>query len=137
MKFFTIIFSLLMVSLLQAQQGDVQIIKDSRIDALVNRQGAVIPPAVRPQIDGFRIQLFFDPSRDALNGARGQFIAQYPKIDTYTKFNAPNFYLRVGDFRTRLEAEALKAEVEADFPTSFIIKEKIYLPRLNLDDLEN
>jgi hypothetical protein len=126
-----------MVNILRAQQGDVEIIKDSRIDALVSRQGAVTPPAVRPQIDGYRIQLFFDPSRDALNAARGQFIARYPKIDTYTQFRAPHFFLRVGDFRTRLEAEGLKVEIEAEFPTSFIIKEKIFLPRLNIDASEN
>ena len=136
MKRHVIILSLLMVNILLAQQGDVEIIKDNRIDALVNRQGAVTPPAVRPQIDGYRIQLIFDPSRDALNAARGQFIAQYPKIDTYTKFVAPHFFLRVGDFRTKLEAEGLKSEVEAAFPTSFIIKEKIFLPRLNIDALE-
>ena len=137
MKLHVIILSLLMVNILLAQQGDVKIIKDNRIDALVNRQGTVTPPAVRPQIDGYRIQLFFDESRDALNAARGQFISRYPKIDTYTKFNAPNFFLRVGDFRTKLEAEALKSEVEAAFPASFIIKEKIFLPRLNIDALEN
>lgn len=137
MKSAIIILSLFISNMLWAQQGDVQIIKDNRIDALVNRQGAVTPPAVRPQIDGYRIQLVFDPSRDALNAARGQFISQFPKIDTYTKYNAPNFFLRVGDFRTRLEAEAIKAEVEAAFPTSFIIKEKIYLPRLNGVELED
>lgn len=116
-----------------AQKGDVTVIKDSRIDALVAKEGATEPPAIGPQIDGFRIQLFFDSERTAINDARGTFIAKYPRIDTYTTYNAPNFFLRVGDFRTRLEAEKVKAEMSDLFPTSFIVQEKINLPRLEKD----
>jgi hypothetical protein len=113
-----------------AQSGDVTIIKDSRIDGLISKEGEVEPPAINPQINGFRIQLFFDSERSAINDARGTFISKYPRIDTYTTYNAPNFFLRVGDFRTRLEAEKVKDELSDLFPTSFIVKEKINLPRL-------
>lgn len=116
-----------------AQEGDIKIIKDNRIDALVEKQGAVIPPSIKPEIDGYRIQLFFDSDKDAIYGARSQFISKFPKVDTYVEFNAPNFMLKVGDFRTRLEAEKVKSEVEAEFPTSFVIKEKINLPRIDKD----
>ncbi len=116
-----------------SQEGDVKVIKDARIDALVEKQGEVIPPAIKPEITGYRIQLFFDSDRNAINSARSKFIAQFPKVDTYIEFNAPNFFLKVGDFRTRLEAEKVKSEVEMDFPTSFVIKEKINLPRLEKD----
>lgn len=116
-----------------AQSGKVTIIKDSRIDGLVGREGAIIPPAIVPQIDGFRIQLFFDSERSAINDARGQFISRYPRIDTYTTYDAPNFFLRVGDFRTRLEAEKVKEEISDLFPTSFIVQEKVNLPRLERD----
>ena len=53
--------------------------------------------------------------------------------DTYTTYKAPNFFLRAGDFRTRLEAEKIKAELKNLFPTSFIVKEKVNLPRLEKD----
>lgn len=116
-----------------SQNGDVKITKDSRIDLLIEKQGTVVPPAINPQIEGYRIQLFFDSERNALNDARARFFAQYPRIDTYTTYNAPNFFLRAGDFRTRLEAEKIKSEIEDQFPTSFIVKEKINLPRLEKD----
>ena len=116
-----------------SQKGNVQIVKDSKLDALVEKQSEVKPPATSPQIDGYRIQLFFDSDKSKLNASRAAFIAKYPKVDTYTTYNAPNFFLKAGDFRTRLEAEKIKAEIEAEFPTSFIIKEKINLPRLKKD----
>jgi len=116
-----------------AQKGDVQIIKDKRIDVLVKKEGEIEPPAINPQIEGFRIQLFFDSERSAINDARGTFIAKYPRIDTYTTYIAPNFFLRVGDFRTRLEAEKVMDELKELFPTSFIVTEEINLPRLEKD----
>lgn len=119
-----------------AQTGGITITKDSRLDGLVGREGAIIPPAINPQIDGYRIQLFFDSEREAINEARAQFIAKYPRIDTYTTYMAPNFFLRIGDFRTRAEAEKVKEEINALFPTSFIVTEKINLPRLEREKKE-
>lgn len=119
-----------------AQSGNVTIIKDSRLDGLVGREGAIVPPAINPQIDGYRIQLFFDSEREAINEARAKFIAKYPRIDTYTTYMAPNFFLRIGDFRTRMEAEKVKEELNTLFPTSFIVTEKINLPRLEKEKKE-
>ncbi len=114
-----------------AQKGNVAVKKDPRIDVLVEEQGKIVPPAIHPQIDGYRVQLFFDSDRSKLDDARATFIAKYPMIDTYTTYNAPNFFLRIGDFRTELEAEKVKIEIEHLFPTSFIVREKINLPRLS------
>jgi hypothetical protein len=104
-----------------AQEGNVTINKDARIDAIV---------AKKSEINGYRIQLFFDSDKSQVNNARSRFISQYPKVDTYVEFKAPNFFLKVGDFRTRLEAEKVLTNVKAEFPTSFIIQEKINPPRL-------
>ena len=124
---------LFLVSTSFSQTGKMTIIKDSRINRLVSKEGAIVSPAINTQIDGFRIQLFFDSERSAINDARGTFISKYPRIDTYTTYNAPNFFLRVGDFRSRLEAEKIKEELSGLFPTSFIVMEKINLPRLEKD----
>jgi len=125
----------LSIVVVHAQTGDVEVIKDSRIDALVKKQGEIVPPEVQPQIDGYRIQIYFDADRDKVNGAKSRFISKFPKIDTYVRYNAPNYFVKVGDFRTQLEAERIKAEIEAEFPTSFVVKEKINLPRLEKQEL--
>lgn len=130
MRLLTGIF-LVVASNLMAQDGNVEIIKDSRIDALVRNEGAVVPPATTPQITGYRLQLFFDTNRGAVDNARSRFIAMFPKVDTYVEFVAPNYFLKVGDFRTQMEAEKVKAQVETSFPTSFVVKEKVNLPRID------
>jgi hypothetical protein len=124
-------------SALFAQQGDVKVVKDGRINALVAKQSQITPPEVKPHIDGYRVQLYFDSDRANINDARFRFISRFPKIDTYVEFKTPNFFLKVGDFRTRLEAEKVKAAIETEFPTSFIIKEDVFLPRLEKEDSFN
>ena len=134
MKYLMFCLSFLILGMCYSQDGKVTIIKDGRLDALVGEQSKVIPPEVKPQIDGFRIQLFFDSDKSKVNAKRAQFIAVYPRIDTYLIYNAPNYFLKGGDFRTRLEAEKIKAEIVGEFPTRFIVKEKIHLPRLDKDE---
>lgn len=114
-----------------AQEGHIEIYKDQRIDGLVKKQGLVIPPATSPQMPGYRVQLIFDSDRKTVDEARNRFISSYPKVDTYVIYNAPNYVLKVGDFRTQLEAEKVKDSFVRDFPTCFIIKEMINLPRID------
>lgn len=128
---FFIVLSFSLVSL--SQEGEIKVHKDNRIGALVEKQAEVVPPATKPEINGYRIQLFFDSDKAAINAARVRFVAKFQEIDTYVEFNAPNFILKAGDFRTHLEAERVKAALEGEFPTSFVIKEKINLPRLEQD----
>jgi hypothetical protein len=75
--------------------------------------------------------LFFDADRKKIDDARSKFIAAFPKVDSYVIYNAPNYFLKVGDFRTSLEAERVKETLVKDFPTSFIVKELINLQRID------
>lgn len=108
-----------------AQKGNVEIIKDSRIDQLIKQEGSSMT------MTGYRIQLFFDNNKASVDEARSKFMSTYPKIDTYVFYNAPNYFLKVGDFRTHIDAEKIKSTIDNQFPTSFIVKEKINLPRID------
>jgi nitrate reductase beta subunit len=131
MKNLSSIVAILIMNFAFSQNGKVEIIKDSRIDELVKQQSAIVAPATVPQITGYRIQLFFDADKKLVEDARSKFTSMYPKVDTYIIYNAPNYFLKVGNFRTRLEAEKVKSSVDRDFQTNFIVKELIYLPRID------
>lgn len=111
--------------------GQITVVKDPRIDALVKSQGAIVPPATTQQMNGYRLQLAFDSNKSVVDDARAKFSALYPKVDTYVEFVAPHYFLKVGDFRTQLEAERVKAGTGSLFPTANIVKEKINLPRID------
>ena len=114
-----------------SQSGKVEVIRDPRLDILVKKQGTPVPPASTPQITGYRLQLFFDSDRKKVDEARSRFVSQFPKVDTYIIYNAPNYILKAGDYRTHQEADKLKDQVVSGFPTCFVVKELINLPRID------
>lgn len=114
-----------------AQKGDVEIISDPRLDMLVKKQGMPVPPATSVQITGYRLQLTFDSDRKVVDDARAKFIAEHPKVDSYLIYNAPNYILKIGDFRTQMEADKWKTVLIQSYPTCFVVREKINLPRID------
>lgn len=131
MKHFVFFILILGFSNLNAQEGNVEIVKDPKIESLIKQEGQIIPPATSPQLTGYRIQLFFDDNKSKVDEARSKFLSLHPKVDTYINYNSPNYFLKVGDFRTQMEAEKVKATIDSQFPTAFIVKEKINLPRID------
>lgn len=114
-----------------AQKGDVNVVKDERIELLIKQRSQIIPPATSPQITGYRIQLIFDSNKKLIDEARAKIVSSIPKMDTYIVYNAPHFVLKLGDFRTKQDAEKVREGLLRDFPTSFVIKETINLPRID------
>lgn len=113
-----------------AKKGKVTVHKDARLDKLADfvRSGEESVEGV--QIDGYRIVIFFDQDKSAVSQQKANFLARYNEHKAYVDYVAPNYRVRVGNFRTRLEAESLKAELLAFFPTSVIVVDKIQLPNL-------
>jgi hypothetical protein len=131
MRYLLFVFALLLQGYTYSQKGQVEIIRDPKLDILVKKQGMPIPPATSPQISGYRLQLYFDNDRKNVEEARSKFISSFPKVDTYMLYNAPNYILKVGDFRTQHEAEKLKNQLVQAFPTCFVLRENINLPRID------
>ncbi|MDE5687708.1 MAG: SPOR domain-containing protein [Paramuribaculum sp.] len=74
----------------------------------------------REKTAGYRVQVFSD-NRPAAKGearAKGRHIAErFPDMRTYVKYTSPYWRLRVGDFRTRREAEEAAEELRKAFPS--------------------
>ena len=77
----------------QQLQGQISIQADERIEQQIAKKAS-------KQMNGYRLQICFDSDKSIIDEARNRFISIYPKIDTYVTFEAPNFNLMVGDFRT-------------------------------------
>jgi len=114
-------------------RGRVEVVKDPRIDTLAARRleaargisGGASSAGVYTTMQGYRVQFFFGQSRAAAYAAQSKLQARYPELRTYITYSEPNFKVRAGDFRTRLEAAKLVQEIRPIFPTLFILSEKI------------
>ncbi len=111
-------------------KGKVTVQQDARLDKLGEfvRSGENTIEGVK--IDGYRIVIFFDQDRTVVGQQKATFLARYSQHKAYVDYVAPNYRVRVGNFRTRLEAEGFKNEILPFFPTSIVVADKIQLPDL-------
>ena len=74
-------------------------------------------------IEGFCVQIYSGDSREECQKIKYQFMKRFPKITTvhYERVN-PNWKVRVGKFRTKLEAKKLQSIIRKIYPGSYIIE---------------
>ena len=108
------------------QTGNVKIIADSRLDTLIVRH--VSFNKANTQVNGWRVQIFFESgnnSKSACYKSRDRFLEFFPLTGSYITFTEPYYKLRVGDFRSRLDAEAFLQEVITTFPNAYIVQDMV------------
>jgi len=111
--------------------GKIEIIQDPKVDVLVAKHIQINQN--KGGIEGFRIQIFSDSGNNSKNQAQvtsDEFVAKFPNIKAYRTFKSPNYRVRVGDFRNRLDAQRFLFEIASDYPNAFIISDKINLPKV-------
>ena len=84
---------------------------------------------------GYRIQIYMDNTPKAKNEAiriESLFIETFPDVGTYVKYNAPNWKVLVGDFRTKEEAVAFEQSIRNSLPEfgkeMYVVPSRINLP---------
>lgn len=113
-------------------EGRVTIYQDSRVDSILERH--LRYNVSHQEMEGYRIQIFFDAGNNSLSKAQRvaeEFMTLYPTDTAYISFSEPYYKVRVGDFRTRLEAQGYQNQIMGDFPNAFVIKDKIRFPKLD------
>ncbi|MCU0370770.1 MAG: SPOR domain-containing protein, partial [Bacteroidales bacterium] len=128
----------LVISVSNAQYdpyGRVIVIQDELVDSVLHDYETlrleIMENPDNKAIPGYRIQIFFDSgpnSSDRAKQAMEEFLSRYPEIPAYVNWKAPNYRVRVGDFRTRLEAEKTLQSILVDYPNAWVIKDEINFP---------
>lgn len=112
-------------SIFAQEPGKVQVIKDPQIDSLIARRAVLSKSANTSVAKGFRVQIFSSTDRKAAYDEQAKFKAAYPNIRSYVSYTVPYYKLRVGDFRTRLEAEKLINKLRPKYQGLFIFAERV------------
>lgn len=111
-------------------KGTISYTEDSRTQKLIDFMAAPQPPEYKVMIDGYRVQIYFSNDRDLINKQRENFQRSHPEVETYVLYDAPNYSIKVGNFRTEIEAEEMRNQISIEFPSSIIQKSKIELPKI-------
>lgn len=80
-------------------------------------------------IKGYRVQIYNGSKKEAQD-VRAAFLKSYPEQPVALTYETPEYKVQVGNFRSRVEAEALLAIIRATFKGCFVVKSSIDLPEL-------
>ncbi len=119
-------------------EGHVQIIQDARIDTLLSKY--IYKNEQNPGIEGWRVEIFFEAgnySKQQARDAQSNFVKNHPDVPVYLIFQEPYYKVRVGDFRTKMEAEKLLREIEREYPNAFVVSDEINFPKLDKVEKNN
>lgn len=109
---------------------DSNIIQDKRMNELVLKH-VLINEAKKGKMKGYRVQIHFGAEKAKALDVKSKFTSQNYTISSYLDYQQPYFKIRVGDFRTKLEAYKFLQEISSDFPGAFIVNDDIELPKID------
>ena len=85
---------------------------------------------LRRTMPGYRVQIYFGDQRQEAIDLKTSFQAANPGIPAYVVYQQPHFKVRVGDFKTRLEATGFLSRMQGILDQAFIVPDEVKLPDL-------
>lgn len=93
----------------------------------------------RIPINGYRVQIASASGNNAksnVNTVKSRFLTNYPDVPAYLIWESPNYKIRVGNFRSKLDAEKFQRTIDELFPYAFIVRDDINFPKLGKQEEE-
>lgn len=112
--------------IIASDTGNVEIVQEYKVQELLNKHIEINSKA---PIKGYRIKIHFGADKNRAKEIKGTFLTKFPDVPAYEKYDQPNFNIRVGDFRTKLEAYKFLKAVQIEFPSAFLVQDEIDFPK--------
>ncbi len=123
----------------QVDSVSVVIVKDPRINLLIKKQAQIneeTTRANRRNMPGFRIQIINTNDRKVAINAKAKVYQLYPELKAYIQYQSPYFRLKVGNFKTKQEAEEYQSSLSGDFPNGVSIVRDVIEVRPEIETVE-
>ena len=126
------IFKSLAQNNLQPEKVNINltVYKDPMLDTFVSRMYFANYP--KPIIKGYRVQIYSGSNRVDANKVKSDFLANYMGEKIYFDYKQPYYKVRVGDYRTKLEAQKMYQLLLLDmnFKGVLIVPDDVNFPEL-------
>ena len=132
-KILIIVCLILIKQALYAQQSTEKpyIIKDESISRLLDAHRQLNQR--QRGMAGYRVQIYTDSgnrSKLRTEMTKSEFDARNMGVRSYISYDEPYFKLRVGDFRTRLDAQRFLNQISSTYLSAIIVVDRINFPAL-------
>ncbi|MBS1590330.1 MAG: SPOR domain-containing protein [Bacteroidetes bacterium] len=74
---------------------------------------------------GYRVQIYNGSDRHKANAAKVDFIRRFPSIRSYITYIQPQFRVKVGDFRSRSEAQKFMSQLSGIYSPLMVVPDII------------
>lgn len=101
---------------LSAQEGSITVEQDPQIDELMK-----VYTEVNSKADFYQIQVGFGSYQKAQN-LKSKIDIDFPTWYSKIEFESPTYRVRLGKFKTKLEAERKYLEVRKKYPDAMLLK---------------
>lgn len=102
--------------------------QEQRLDSLIMLHKEL--NIMNSSVPGYRIQIYFESgnySKTKAMEVKEAFELNYSNHSAYISFNEPYYRVRVGDFRTKIEAVGFLRSLLRKYPNAFEVKDMISL----------
>jgi hypothetical protein len=103
-------------------------LNDSLMKVVIAKQTSINQKKL--SMPGFRVQIYVGGKRDKASEIKASFNSNFPNIPAYIAYQQPNFKVRVGDCKTRLEALYLLEQIKANYEVAFVVRDEVKLPEI-------
>ena len=102
-----------------AQQGTISIDQDAQITQLLELYKKSLD-----KNDYYRIQVGFVSNNEKAQEIKSNVEIDFPDLPSQIDFDSPTYRIRVGKFKSKLEAERKFNEVRKKYPDAMLLKPK-------------
>ena len=119
---------------------DSLIYRDPRLDSLIKKQiqiNEITTRDSRRNIPGYRIQVANSTDRNQVFAIKTKIYQVYPELKPYLIYQAPNYKLKLGNFKTEEEADPYIKKLSKLFPTGVYLTHDIIDVKLDQPEDSN
>ncbi|GAA4144176.1 hypothetical protein GCM10022216_26840 [Sphingobacterium kyonggiense] len=142
--FIVVCFIFLAIPFAKAQDGKVEVVKDTLISLLqeyrafysinptASKAVSLEPKTIdkskarRVKVRGFRVQIYSGSNRNEATNVQNSFIRQNSDMNAYLDYVEPNYRVKVGDFTSRSEATAYMRRLRGTYKNVFVFVEDVW-----------
>ena len=116
-----------LITILQHYRANMGINPIESKPVAVPTKAPVRSAATRTTVRGFRVQIYAGSDRSNAFSEQARFRNMYKDMDTYINYDEPNYRVKVGDFRSRSEANNFMNLLRQQFKNVFVFSENVFV----------
>lgn len=119
-------------------QGNVKVVQPEELRNRLTPKEEMQTDSVESKASvGYRVQVFSDnnqrTARSQAQTRKNRIVETFPHLKVYVSYKSPSWRVRVGDFKTRSEAEQVMYEIKEKMP-AYASEVAIVLDEINIEE---